>query len=115
MGIPRGPWGWAMSGPSFEPVCEESAACKGAHNKKPPCLGPEKPCACKCSGDGIGDLPQLEIVDKVQIPADLKPGSYVLGWRWDCEECGPRALTSLSRTRSSSNTTTAAEWRAWDA
>lgn len=24
----------------------------------------------------------MEIVDKVQIPADLKPGSYVLGWRY---------------------------------
>jgi hypothetical protein len=84
--LPRGPWGWDMSGPSFEPVCEESEACKAAHEKKPPCLGPEKPCECKCSGDGIGDLPQLEIVDQVRIPADLKAGSYVLGWRWDCEE-----------------------------
>jgi len=28
----------------------------------------------------------LEIFDKVALPADLKPGRYVLGWRWDCEE-----------------------------
>jgi len=28
----------------------------------------------------------MEIVDKVEIPADLTPGYYVLGWRWDCEE-----------------------------
>lgn len=28
----------------------------------------------------------LEIVDKVMIPADLTPGDWVLGWRWDCEE-----------------------------
>ena len=28
----------------------------------------------------------LEIVDRVVIPADLKAGGYVLGFRWDCEE-----------------------------
>lgn len=84
--LPRGPWDWAGNGPSFEPVCTESEACRNAHDKKPLCLGPKKPCACRCSGDGIGDLPQLEIVDRVLIPAGLKPGNYVLGWRWDCEE-----------------------------
>lgn len=26
------------------------------------------------------------IMDKVVIPEDLEPGSYLLGWRWDCEE-----------------------------
>ena len=26
------------------------------------------------------------IVDKVSIPADLPPGEYVVGWRWDCEQ-----------------------------
>eukprot|EP00041_Stephanoeca_diplocostata_P025534 m.670651 g.670651 ORF g.670651 m.670651 type:complete len:77 (-) comp22767_c0_seq1:1317-1547(-) len=35
---------------------------------------------------GAGDLPMLEMVDMVQLPAGLVPGSYVLGWRWDCEE-----------------------------
>ena len=84
--LPRGPWGWKHSGASFEPVCDESDACRGAHDRAPTCLGPEAPCTCKCSGDGIGDLPQLEIVDQVRIPADLPPGDYVLGWRWDCEE-----------------------------
>lgn len=84
--LPRGPWDWAMTGASFEPICEESDECKKSHNSRPKCLGPEAPCTCKCSGDGIGDLPQLEIVDQVRIPANLKPGDYVLGWRWDCEE-----------------------------
>ena len=23
---------------------------------------------------------------KVVIPEDIKPGSYVVSWRWDCEE-----------------------------
>jgi hypothetical protein len=36
--------------------------------------------------DGEYTDPTFEIVDKVQIPADLTPGDYVLGWRWDCEE-----------------------------
>lgn len=35
-----------------------------------------------CSGDWTGGV----IVDQVLIPADLEPGEYVLGWRWDCEE-----------------------------
>ena len=39
---------------------------------------------CKCSGEwGPYDL---EIVDKVQIPAHLPAGKYVVGFRWDCEE-----------------------------
>lgn len=35
-----------------------------------------------CSGDWTGGV----IVDQVIIPKNLKPGDYVLGWRWDCEE-----------------------------
>ena len=26
------------------------------------------------------------IVDELDLPADLPPGDYVLGWRWDCEQ-----------------------------
>eukprot|EP00041_Stephanoeca_diplocostata_P039847 m.1638000 g.1638000 ORF g.1638000 m.1638000 type:complete len:400 (-) comp26550_c0_seq1:266-1465(-) len=79
--IPRGPWGWQRSGPSFEPVCDESDECKTMHYNTPP--HGESP--CRCSGDGA--LPfNLEIVDTVRIPHDLPPGPYVLGWRWDCEE-----------------------------
>jgi len=85
--IPRGPWDWIFSGAAFEPVCQEDEAClklAATPGKAPPCLGPDKAagCACRCSGDSVGDLPQLEIVDKVMIPAGLKPGAYVLGWRW---------------------------------
>ena len=39
-----------------------------------------------CSGSSIGDLYNLEVVDTLQLPPNLKAGSYVLGWRWDCEE-----------------------------
>jgi len=28
----------------------------------------------------------FSIVDKIQIPSDLTPGKYVLGFRWDCEQ-----------------------------
>ena len=48
-----------------------------------------KPGTCKCSGfsSPIGPLlPNLEIVDRLQIPDTLEPGRYVLQWRWDCEE-----------------------------
>ena len=33
-----------------------------------------------------GVAPRFAIVDKLRLPADLKPGHYLLGWRWDCEE-----------------------------
>jgi len=75
--IPRTVNEWFMYGASFEPVCEESDACKDSHDKKPPSG------ACRCSGDW-NDL--VEVVDKVAIPKGLTPGKYVLGWRWDCEE-----------------------------
>ena len=39
--LPRGPWNWAKSGPSFDPVCEESEACRQATAHAPECLGPE--------------------------------------------------------------------------
>jgi hypothetical protein len=28
----------------------------------------------------------VSVVDVLRIPADTKPGEYVLGWRWDVEE-----------------------------
>lgn len=54
-----------QTGVGFQPLCEnvENYTCTGM-------WGPYN----------------LEIVDRVQIPSTLKPGSYVLGWRWDCEE-----------------------------
>lgn len=43
---------------------------------------------CRCSGHSNGGplLPNLEMVDRLRIPATLRPGPYVLQWRWDCEE-----------------------------
>lgn len=35
-----------------------------------------------CSGDWTLGM----ISDKVIIPEDIKPGKYVVSWRWDCEE-----------------------------
>mmetsp|Transcript_117046 Transcript_117046/g.342835 ORF Transcript_117046/g.342835 Transcript_117046/m.342835 type:complete len:359 (+) Transcript_117046:60-1136(+) len=49
-------------GPAFPPPCDEATF--GA-----------------CSGNEGG----VAVVDNVQVPANLKPGKYVLGWRWDCE------------------------------
>ena len=28
---------------------------------------------------------QYAIEDRVHVPADVAPGEYVLGWRWDAE------------------------------
>eukprot|EP00039_Didymoeca_costata_P018793 m.334995 g.334995 ORF g.334995 m.334995 type:complete len:409 (-) comp17490_c0_seq1:105-1331(-) len=40
------------------------------------------------SGQGwcSGDWTMGSISDEVIVPKDIKPGKYVLGWRWDCEE-----------------------------
>jgi len=52
----------------------------------PPCKDPIPVSACQGMTDGRSAVPNLEIVDYVKIPEDLKEGNYVLGWRWDCEE-----------------------------
>jgi hypothetical protein len=31
------------------------------------------------------DFDEYAIEDAIKVPADLPPGEYVLGWRWDCE------------------------------
>ena len=43
-----------------------------------------------------------EVVDVLQIPADIPAGDYVVGWRWDCEGekllcflCPPHTATTL--------------------
>lgn len=69
-----------MHGASFMPVCQESAACTGAVNHKAPFM------TCRCAGEGVGDIPTLEVVDSVMIPKDLPAGEWVISWRWDCEE-----------------------------
>ena len=74
---------WSREGANFKPACEESADCLEALTRG---SGPAG--VCKCSGWSNGGplLPNLEIVDRLQIPAGLAPGRYVLQWRWDCEE-----------------------------
>jgi len=79
---------WHRMGPQFSPVCKESEECIREYTgwvgeKEGNTQG-----VCKCSGFSNGGplLPNLEIVDVVKIPTNIKPGKYVLQWRWDCEE-----------------------------
>ena len=37
-------------------------------------------------GECSGDWTNGQIVDEVIVPADIEPGAWVVGWRWDCEE-----------------------------
>ena len=80
-----------MYGATFEPVCEESEACRSSYDKAPARDGPGHHPVCRCSGDWNYDV---EVVDTVQIPADLKPGKYVLGWRWVSDQYPPRSKRS---------------------
>ena len=31
------------------------------------------------------DFHSYAVEDDLVVPADAKPGAYILGWRWDCE------------------------------
>lgn len=79
--MPNSPNGdnFNATGEGFPPKCKETTNCDPDCKSGWPCEN-----HCRCSGRK-GPY-NLEIVDWVQIPADLPPGSYVLGWRWDCEE-----------------------------
>ena len=77
-----GPFSWESYGQSSPPVCDEPAACAIGQPRNPGGISP-----CKCSGSGVcalpghsesncADLPQLEVVDSIRIPADLPPGEY---------------------------------------
>jgi hypothetical protein len=54
-----------------------------------PCDG-EEGLLGRCDGNGMGQCSSDWVVgvisDHVFLPKNLTPGSYVLGWRWDCEE-----------------------------
>eukprot|EP00908_Phaeocystis_cordata_P021338 Transcript_3687.p1 GENE.Transcript_3687~~Transcript_3687.p1 ORF type:complete len:213 (-),score=73.08 Transcript_3687:287-925(-) len=76
---------WAMNPLPESPTADFPPPCKaGTH---PPVRAPMAvgqygtnpgPCA--------GNWPTtVNIMDTVRVPADLAPGEYVLGWRWDCE------------------------------
>ena len=39
----------------------------------------EPPCDAECMGQRPG------VLDELRVPATLRPGAYVLGFRWDCD------------------------------
>jgi len=63
--------------PSFEPPCTESAVNTSVDYQV--CSGNQ--------GHGMGGVNKnpVAVVDTLRIPAALKAGAYVLGWRLDCE------------------------------
>ena len=65
---------------------------------------------CRCSGHSNGGplLPNLEMVDRLRIPATLRPGPYVLQWR-----CGRGHRTHLTLITSPRETRTRIPAR-WD-
>jgi len=85
---------WQREGATFDPVCTESEACKRAvatggidqHMGASADASLQGVCRCSHFSNGGYLLPNLEVVDNVRIPKDLKAGHYVLQWRWDCEE-----------------------------
>jgi hypothetical protein len=67
----------------LSPACsaEDDAPSKWhfhSHTAGAPVYGIEGACS--------GDFMSGSIVDHVVLPADLEPGAYVLGFRWDCEQ-----------------------------
>ena len=62
----------------FPPPCKEIPKCEVTKYL----FGQDTTCLCS----GAWGPYNMEIVDDVIIPADLEPGEWVLGWRWDAEE-----------------------------
>lgn len=60
-----------QTGEGFKPYCEDHGMDKNGN---------------QYSCTGMWGPYNMEIVDMVQIPEDLPAGSYVVGFRWDCEE-----------------------------
>lgn len=71
----KGNWGVGsnqfQTGMGFQPVCEDNGEDKIGN-------------AYSCTSEW-GPY-NMEIVDQVVIPSNLKPGPYVVGFRWDCGE-----------------------------
>ncbi len=72
--VPGGPWGYSMHGASFKPLCECPKKFVESLTHSAGFM------SCKCAGEGVGDIPTLEIVDHVRIPKDLPAGEWVLSW-----------------------------------
>ena len=64
------PCPWDCSG---QPECQHPGTVNRYHDTQQNLEG--------CSGDWRGG----QVVDTLVIPADLEPGQWVLGFRWDCE------------------------------
>ena len=46
---------------------------------------PPRGCDAQCmEAISLGRL-NPGVLDEVRVPANLAPGRYVLGWRWDCD------------------------------
>lgn len=97
-----------------------ASSCPGPNARSGPgCLSFPPPCPwdhglldCHetgCHGTGMGACSSDWVVglvsDMVLIPKDLKPGDYVLSWRWDCEETAQIWANCADVTVSSSQTT----------
>lgn len=94
-----------IPGPHDDPAAPNSCDPKNNHPKDEPCgctpcpqtpgsdcsrcdncLSPAFPPVASHNNvpvQGVG--PVIGIVDVVKVPADLPPGKYILGWRYDCE------------------------------
>ena len=64
-----------MYGATFEPVCEESEACRSSYDKAPPRDGPGHHPVCRCSGDWNYDV---EVVDVDPGSGDVTAVAVVL-------------------------------------
>lgn len=78
----------------------ENGVCRGA-TRGASCINFDPPCddswlqvrktdaaayGSEVQGECSGDWTNGRISDEVLVPADIQPGAYVVGWRWDCEE-----------------------------
>ena len=91
--MPRIDWGGG-GGSTYSGGCRGHGRGSNCVNFKPPCEdswldthkidsgGEPDDVEGECSGDWTGG----QIVDEVLVPQSLKPGAYVVGWRWDVRD-----------------------------
>jgi len=67
---------------SEDPLCARGD-CTPCDDTPEPAFPP--PCDERTWGICSGNEAGVAVVDHVRVPENLKPGKYVLGWRYDCE------------------------------
>ena len=98
--LPRSPTLWSREGPSFEPICQESEACKALADPKT--WKNASYASCKCSGHANA---ANKVIERASEPASQPSARLMVlsrllvfsaRFRSGCRTCQPNRFLSLS-------------------